>query len=60
MHAHACAQVEEGFFSTRVPLFRCVANWIVQFGLAGDPAMNAKFEGRGTIRDDKQWIPEGS
>ena len=43
-----------------MPLFRCIANWIVQFGLAGDVAMNAKFEARGTVQDDPQWLPEGA
>ena len=61
--AQFLSMVNEGFFNAEglgVALFRCVRNWIVQFGLSSSAAMNAKFEQRGSIRDDPQWLPEGS
>ena len=41
----------------KVGLFRCVKNWIVQFGIAGDPAVGRKWRAAGSVRDDPQWLP---
>ena len=44
--------VNEGFFEGDggIGLFRCVPNFVVQFGIAGTPAENRKWDR--TIRDD--------
>jgi hypothetical protein len=40
------------YFFNKVPLMRCVAGWLCQFGLAGQAsALFAK-----KIKDDKQWL----
>mmetsp|Transcript_36542 Transcript_36542/g.56137 ORF Transcript_36542/g.56137 Transcript_36542/m.56137 type:complete len:161 (-) Transcript_36542:45-527(-) len=49
--------VESGYFSSLVPLMRCVKNFLCQFGLAGDPAFTKKFNAN--IKDDPQWLPSG-
>lgn len=41
--------VEDGFY-TDCAFFRAVPNFMVQFGIAGDPAMNTKWDK--TIKDD--------
>mmetsp|Transcript_18528 Transcript_18528/g.49712 ORF Transcript_18528/g.49712 Transcript_18528/m.49712 type:complete len:492 (-) Transcript_18528:294-1769(-) len=48
--------VREGFFNTRVGLFRAVRGFICQTGIAGDPAVQADWVDRGTIEDDPQWL----
>jgi len=48
--------VREGFFDTRVGLFRAVRGFICQTGVAGDPAVQAGWVDRGTIEDDPQWL----
>ena len=54
---HFLELVRSGFFSTKVGLFRVVKNWIVQFGIAGDPAVHKFWRRRGSIKDDPQWLP---
>ena len=39
--------VTSGFFSSRVPLFRALQGFLVQFGLAGDPQVQRKFDMKG-------------
>ena len=56
--------VESKFFSSKVPLFRALKGFLVQFGLSGDPAVQRSFEkmhmkGRGGLLDDPQWLPQG-
>ena len=55
--------VENGFFSSEVAFFRALAGFLVQFGIAGDPKVQAKFDeshgGRGGLPDDPQWLPPG-
>jgi len=48
--------VKSKFFSTRVSLFRAVPGFIVQTGVAGDPAVNAAWQNKGKIMDDAQWM----
>lgn len=49
--------VESNYFSSKVPLMRCIHNFICQFGIAGDPIINKKF--KTSIEDDRNWLPEG-
>ena len=51
--------VIEGFFSTKVGLFRSLKNFLVQFGLAGDPAVHKRFHEKGNLKDDISWLPLG-
>ena len=55
--------VENGFFNSEVAFFRALAGFLVQFGIAGDPKVQAKFDeshgGRGGLPDDPQWLPPG-
>jgi hypothetical protein len=55
--------VENGFFDAEVAFFRALAGFLVQFGIAGDPKVQAKFDeshgGRGGLPDDPQWLPPG-
>jgi len=48
--------VRDGFFSTRVALFRSVRNFICQTGIAGDPEVHAEWMKKGRIADDPQWL----
>ena len=48
--------VTSDYFSSRVPLMRCVHNFICQFGIAGIPSLNKNFK---SIQDDRNWLPEG-
>ena len=50
--------VKEGYFSSRVPLMRCLKNFICQFGLAGTPQLNKKYRNK-ALTDDPNWLPEG-
>lgn len=47
--------VQANYFSTRVPLFRCVKNFICQFGISGTPSKIF----RKSFRDDPSWLPFG-
>lgn len=51
--------VNDNFFSTEVPLFRALKGFIVQFGLAGDPAVHKRYRAMGNLPDDPNWLPEG-
>lgn len=57
--------VTTGFFSSRVPLFRSLKGFLIQFGLAGDPAVQTSFETsvlkgkHGNLADDPPWLPLG-
>jgi len=42
----------------QIGLFRAVENFMVQFGLSGDPAVS-EFWARRAIPDDTQWMPKG-
>ena len=50
--------VESGHFSTRVPLFRCIRNFICQFGLSGVTGKSSQGSW-GSIKDDPSWLPLG-
>ena len=52
-------QVNSGFFSTEVGLFRALKDFLVQFGLPGDPAVLKKYHQMGNLVDDKPWLPLG-
>ena len=56
--------VKTKFFSTRVPLFRALKGFIIQFGLSSDMAFQKEFEkkyigGKGGLKDDPSWLPLG-
>ncbi len=51
--------VRDGFFSSKVGLFRALKSFLVQFGLAGDPELQKRYHQKGNLRDDKNWLPEG-
>ena len=51
--------VRSGFFSTHVGLFRALKNFLVQFGLAGDPSVQKQFHKMGSLKDDPSWLPLG-
>eukprot|EP01125_Pyxidicula_operculata_P023090 TRINITY_DN97_c3_g1_i10.p1 TRINITY_DN97_c3_g1~~TRINITY_DN97_c3_g1_i10.p1 ORF type:complete len:343 (+),score=86.60 TRINITY_DN97_c3_g1_i10:2916-3944(+) len=45
-------QLVKGGFFTNSPLFRVVKNFLVQFGIAQDPATHSKWVSKGPIHDD--------
>lgn len=47
--------VKSGYFAD-IALFRVMPQWVVQFGLHGDPAVNEQWAGR-AIRDDPRMLP---
>eukprot|EP00928_Gymnodinium_smaydae_P002915 TRINITY_DN11065_c1_g2_i1.p1 TRINITY_DN11065_c1_g2~~TRINITY_DN11065_c1_g2_i1.p1 ORF type:complete len:232 (+),score=35.22 TRINITY_DN11065_c1_g2_i1:66-698(+) len=47
---HFRALVEDGFYSSPAAFFRVVPNFVVQFGISGDPSTNAKWTA--PIKDD--------
>jgi cyclophilin family peptidyl-prolyl cis-trans isomerase len=49
--------VQGGYFDYTVPLMRCIKGFLCQFGLSSDPDVSKHF--RATIKDDKNWLPEG-
>jgi cyclophilin family peptidyl-prolyl cis-trans isomerase len=49
--------VKSGYFSSTVPLMRCIKRFICQFGLNGSHMLNKKW--RQGIPDDPNWLPEG-
>ena len=49
--------VKSGYFSSIVPLMRCLEGFLCQFGLNGSPEVNKKW--RQSIPDDPNWLPEG-
>eukprot|EP01038_Epipyxis_sp_PR26KG_P009265 gene9265-12481_t len=51
--------VRSGFFSTNVGLFRALKGFLVQFGLAGIPAVQDTFHRKGNLKDDPPWLPLG-
>jgi hypothetical protein len=42
---------------SEIPLFRCIQNFICQFGLSSDASLSKLF--KKSIQDDKNWLPEG-
>jgi cyclophilin family peptidyl-prolyl cis-trans isomerase len=58
--------VRTKFFSSEVGLFRAIENFLIQFGLAGDPEVQRKYERDASggdpylnLQDDPQWLPRG-
>lgn len=49
--------VTVNYFSRPVPLMRCIANFLCQFGLAGPPVQ--EWHRNHNLRDDPQWLPAG-
>ena len=49
--------VRINYFESKVPLMRCIQNFICQFGLNTDPQLSRKY--RPTLEDDPNWLPEG-
>ena len=48
--------VSSDYFSSKIAMFRCLKNFLCQFGLAGDPKLNNRYK---TIPDDPSWLPLG-
>eukprot|EP01033_Poteriospumella_lacustris_P011013 gene11013-7835_t len=51
--------VRDDFFRTRVPLFRALRGFLIQFGLAGDPEVHKRYHAKGNLQDDPTWLPLG-
>lgn len=51
--------VRDDFFRTRVPLFRALRGFLIQFGLAGDPEVHRRYHAKGNLQDDPTWLPLG-
>jgi peptidyl-prolyl cis-trans isomerase A (cyclophilin A) len=53
--------VRADYFNTMtVPLFRCVPNFLCQFGLAGGGSSNSSAaQFRRSLADDPNWLPQG-
>ena len=49
--------VRGGYFSSKVPLMRCVKGFLCQFGLPGIPSLAKAFGG--SFPDDPSWLPHG-
>lgn len=49
--------VNSGYFSSRVPLMRCIHEFLCQFGLSGDPQVTKQY--RESFQDDPPWLPLG-
>ena len=49
--------VNAGYFSSTVPMMRCIKNFLCQFGLNSDPELSKKY--RKSFPDDPNWLPEG-
>ncbi|KAJ1462670.1 hypothetical protein M885DRAFT_402774, partial [Pelagophyceae sp. CCMP2097] len=48
--------VESGYFSSQVPLFRCMKGFLCQFGLSGDARLSKRWP---SFKDDPSWLPLG-
>ena len=42
--ANFLQMVQEGFFSSKVALFRAIKGFLIQFGLSGSPTVQRSFE----------------
>jgi cyclophilin family peptidyl-prolyl cis-trans isomerase len=49
--------VQSGYFSSGVPMMRCIKGFLCQFGLNNDPVRSKQF--KETLPDDPNWLPEG-
>jgi cyclophilin family peptidyl-prolyl cis-trans isomerase len=51
--------ITSGYFSfgQGVPLMRCVAHFLCQFGIHSDPSKRKEFND--SLEDDVNWLPEG-
>jgi len=47
------------FFSTKIGLFRALKGFLIQFGLSGDPTVQAEWHKKGHLIDDPSWLPLG-
>lgn len=54
---HFLTMVTSGYFNSGVPLMRCVRGFLCQFGLNSNPNVTKEFNG--SLRDDRNWLPEG-
>jgi len=53
---HMVAMLENGYFATEIPLFRCTD--ACQFGLSSNASLTRAFD-RPTLVDDPLWLPTG-
>ncbi len=49
--------VSSRYMDSEIPLFRCIQDFICQFGLSSDASLSKLF--KKSIQDDKNWLPEG-
>ena len=49
--------VNTGYFSAKVPLMRCIKEFLCQFGLSGGPQITDQYSA--SLADDPNWLPEG-
>lgn len=49
--------VRTGYFSTQIPLMRCIKEFLCQFGLSVDATLTKKWDAN--LVDDPQWLPPG-
>jgi peptidyl-prolyl cis-trans isomerase A (cyclophilin A) len=49
--------VESHYYESKIPLMRCIKNFLCQFGLGGPTKLQHAFSS--TIQDDPNWLPEG-
>jgi len=54
--ARFLSMVSAGFFNTRVALFRVVPNFLVQFGVAGDPTVTKEWDEKPVLQDDRNVL----
>jgi peptidyl-prolyl cis-trans isomerase A (cyclophilin A) len=50
--------VQKGYFSSKVPMMRCLRGFLCQFGLSSDPKWSQQY--RSSLEDDPNWLPEGA
>ena len=50
--------IKAGYFTSKVPMMRCLKGFLCQFGLSSAPHWNSQY-GENRLLDDTNWLPEG-